>query len=546
MGKSKKDKIQNWIRANYKVLTILFGLLFILVNFLILRVIPGNHLAYSHMMYIPIVVLGSILGSYYGMGAGILAGLLVGPLTPWVFSSGEPQYWMDWLFRLLMMVFVGYIAGWFSRSYRIAREKISEIEYINPDTLLFNINYLNKNRLEVKKVYTIATLLIGNCDTICDVVGYATYYKFLLNIKEIFTRKYPGVIMVQTSIDHFWLIKPTFDFEQEVEDYVKHIHQASHVLGHHLFIDFAFGFTNRKHIHQNQISDYFIQSDQAAREAKKNHLASMIYSDLNTQKEFEYEILSDFKDALNNGQIYLMYQPKIDLKTRKPIGLEALIRWNHPTKKQIKPDQFIPSVENTNMIHEMTETVFRWSLEFQKKLNDKGIELPISINISTKNLYNKDFYNRMSKILKEYNIKPSLIELEITETILMENPEDSKLILDSFSNEGYRIAIDDFGKGYSSLAYIAQFPITTIKVDRFFTKQILINPTTQHIVKATIDLAKQLGYEVVIEGVEDVETADLMQKLGCQSAQGYLFMRPRGEDELITYLNQYRDELKKG
>ncbi|MCR3905757.1 MAG: EAL domain-containing protein [Tenericutes bacterium] len=546
MSKLKKETIKNWIRKNFQILTILFGLLFILLNFLLLRIVPGNHLAYSHIMYIPIVIVGSLLGSYYGMGAGVIASLLVGPLTPYIMSTGQPQFWMDWVFRLLMMVFVGYISGWFSRSYRIAREKISELEYINPDTLLFNINYLNKNKLEIKKVYTISTLLISNCDTICDVVGYAAYYKFLFNIKEIFTKQYPDIMIVQTNIDHLWIIKPTNDFEEEIENYVEFIHQASHVLGQHLFVDFAFGFSQRKHIHQNLISDYFIQSDQAAREAKKNHLTSMIFSDLNTHKAFEYEILSDFSDALKNGQIYLLYQPKLDLKTRKPIGLEALIRWNHPTKKMIMPDQFIPPVENTNMIHEMTEAVFRWTLEFQMKLNKKGIELPISINISTKNLYNKDFYNRMSKILKDYPVKSNLIELEITETILMENPEDSKLILDSFSNEGYRIAIDDFGKGYSSLAYLAQFPITTIKVDRFFTKQILINPTTQHIVKATIDLAKQLGYEVVIEGIEDAETADLMQKLGGQSAQGYLFMRPSKEDDLMTYLNQYRDELKKG
>jgi EAL domain-containing protein (putative c-di-GMP-specific phosphodiesterase class I) len=178
---------------------------------------------------------------------------------------------------------------------------------------------------------------------------------------------------------------------------------------------------------------------------------------------------------------------------------------------------------------------------YQKKLNDLDIFMPISINISTRNLYDENFFKKMMRILNEFQVKPKYVELEITETVLMENPEMSKNMLEKFANEGFRIAIDDFGKGYSSLAYLAQFPINIIKIDRIFTRQILVNPTTQHIVKATIDLAKQLGYEVLIEGIEDKETADLLERLGCHSAQGYYYLKPKSEDEVIKYLRQYRE-----
>ncbi len=346
--------------------------------------------------------------------------------------------------------------------------------------------------------------------------------------------------MIQPAINHLWIIKPSLDFKAEVESYLSLVHQASTLEDQFLFVDFALGFFQQKHLKEKDISKYFIPSDIAAREARTKNLTHMTYSDVQTNRMFEYELLTDFSQALHDGSIYLMYQPKIDLKTKKPTGLEALIRWQHPTKKAINPDQFIGAVEKTNMIHDMTQQVFRWSLQFQKKLNDKDLFLPISINISTRNLYDEQFFHKMMMILAEYQVKPKYVELEITETVLMENPELSKKTLEKFANEGFRIAIDDFGKGYSSLAYLAQFPINIIKIDRIFTRQILVNPTTQHIVKATIDLARQLGYEVLIEGIEDKETADLLERLGCHSAQGYFFLKPKKDDEITTYLLQYR------
>jgi EAL domain-containing protein (putative c-di-GMP-specific phosphodiesterase class I) len=330
------------------------------------------------------------------------------------------------------------------------------------------------------------------------------------------------------------------DLNVEIPNFYSLINTPYLVDNKAIYIDFTLGFHTVKHTGPRRIADYFISADLAAEEAKKNFIPYYVYSDVRTKKEFEYDILSDFHQALHSKDIYLVYQPKVDLKTRKPSGLEALIRWEHPTKKMIAPDQFIPAVEKTAMIHEMTQIVFEWSLEYQMKLQKLGFKVPISINISTMNLYDSNFYDKMIKIFSKYSVLPSLVEFEITETVLMENPELSKYTLEKFSNFGFKIAIDDFGKGYSSLAYLAQFPINTIKIDKFFAKQILINPTTQAIVKATIDLAKQLGYEVLIEGIEDIETADLLEKLGCQSAQGYYFMRPRREDDIIDYMNKYK------
>jgi diguanylate cyclase len=528
------------IKKHRHVVILTSSMLLIVMNYFIMLNLKSNHLSFSHLMYIPIVITGTFLGTPYGLGIAILSGLAVGPIMPYNLTTGQPQFWGDWFFRLLMMASIGVLSGMVGFNYRKSQIDIKDIKTKHPDSGLYNLNYLREIKLETKKVYTVSTLIIGNAQAICEVQGYEVYYTYLRLMADKFMKTYSDMIIIQPEIHKLWLIKPTYDFDLEIEDYVKFVQSSKYVDDLTLFIDFALGFTQRKHIAEKRIANYFIQSDIAATEAKAKNLMYLTFSDINTNKQFEYELLTDFEDALSNGQIYMVYQPKMDLKTKRPIGLEALIRWEHPKKKMINPDQFIYAIEKTNMIHQMTQQVFKWSLDYQVKLNKEGIFLPISINISTKNLYDIHFYDKMVAIIKSYpKIKPSMVEFEITESLLMEDPENSKKMLQALANYGFKIAIDDFGKGYSSLAYLAQFPINTIKIDRFFTNQVLINPTTQHIVKATIDLAKQLGYEVLIEGIEDKETSDLLEKLGCHSAQGYFFKRPAKEDEIKTYLKKY-------
>ncbi|HAX03339.1 MAG: hypothetical protein A2Y45_00740 [Tenericutes bacterium GWC2_34_14] len=534
--------VVKWIKTHKKLLTVVFSAVFMLSDYLLMRfVIPNNHLAFSHLMYIAIILMGSVYGPYVGFSTGLIAGLMVGFFMPGDTTTGEPQFWLDWMVRMSIMITAGTITGLFGRFYEHANKRIKDMEIRNADSGLYNVNYLRTAILVNRQTYTIASVIISNHESITEVMGYESYYHYLKNIERLFKQKYVDVILIQPAVNQLWILKPSIDFDAEIESFLSVIQDASMLGTQHLFVDYAMGFVQKRHLNEKNISKYFTQSDMAASEAKAKNLTHMTYSDLNTQRQFEYELLTDFQGSLYDGSIYMMYQPKVDLKTKKPTGLEALMRWDHPEKKSVLPDQFIHAVEKTNMIHEMTLQVFRWSLSYQKKLNDKGLFLPISINISTRNLYDENFFKKMMRILNEYQVKPKFVELEITETVLMENPDMSKKVLEKFANEGFRIAIDDFGKGYSSLAYLAQFPINIIKIDRIFTRQILVNPTTQHIVKATIDLAKQLGYEVLIEGIEDKETADLLERLGCHSAQGYFFLKPKKEDEVITYLKQYRE-----
>ena len=536
MKNNKLQTLIKYFKRNYKLWTILLAVFLMALDYLIMINLKHNHLSFSHMMYIPIVLLGTVIGSIYGFIGGFVAGLLVGYFMPYNLVTGEPQFYMDWIFRMSMMAIVGLISGLLSRNAKNIKKNMSDLLMHEPNSGLYNLNYLRTINLNSNQSYLTCTLLIDNHETITDVNGYEAYYAYLRNVEQGLQLIYPKCIVVAASINHIWIIDQQENKDQFIADILQVLFTANIIPGHELYVDYAFGISIHKHLKDQDVVKYFIQSDLAAREALTNHVTFMTYADVKTNKQFEYELLSEFMKALNNGQIYMVYQPIIDLKTTKTKALEALIRWEHPTKGMIRPDQFIPAVEKTSMIHDMTMHVFNWVLQYATKLQDEKISLQVSINISTKNLYDTHFYAKMIKVFNNYKIKPQNVELEITETVLMDNPEISKNVLEKFAAFGFRIAIDDFGKGYSSLAYLAQFPISVIKIDRIFTSQILINPATQAIVKATIDLAKQLGYEVLTEGVEDTETADMLMRMGCNSAQGYFYMRPKGEEEILEYL----------
>jgi len=532
------SKIKRIYKKHDHLYTMVFAFMFIGMVYLIMINQDHNQLAFSHMMYIPIVLTGGLLGGWYGLIIGIIAGLVAGPLMPWDLETGAPQFPLDWIFRMSMMGLVGSLGGILGRSYQRVVQKMEIIESFDPNTKLHNLNYLRTLKLPIKVSYTVASIEIHNCELICDVLGIEAYISYINRIANKLKEINPKIHIITPVFHQVWIIFEQENLDHEVQMIMDTIQESTILDGNPIFVDYSVGFSTKRHLPNLKISTYFIQADIAAKEAKNNYLTHMIYKDVKTTMQFEFELLSDFTKALHNGDIYMVYQPKIDLKTRKANGLEALIRWEHPSKRMIAPDQFIPAIEQTSMINDMTETVFRWVLEYSTRLVAKGIEVPISINISTKNLYNQLFFKQMVAIFNEFKISPNKIEFEITETVLMENPDLCKRTLDEFSSFGFKIAVDDFGKGYSSLAYLAQFPINTIKIDRFFTKQILINPTTQTIVKATIELAKNLGYEVLIEGIEDIETANLLDRLGCHSAQGYYFMKPKKEDDVTEYLKR--------
>ncbi len=264
-------------------------------------------------------------------------------------------------------------------------------------------------------------------------------------------------------------------------------------------------------------------------------LASELYEQLNIEQEIRY--------ALEKGEFYLVYQPKYNLKTEQVIGFEALIRWENEKLGFVPPDKFIPVAEEIGLIEEIGYFVFKTACgAFEKFRKIEPHLTHIAINVSTTQFKKSDFRQNLNRLCSITNIAPAQVELEVTESYIMENIEQNIQTLSTLREHGFKIAIDDFGTGYSSFAYLKTLPITTLKVDKSFVDDICIHKKDRDIVDTIVTLANNLGFDTVAEGIEEEAQEKLLLEMGCHYGQGYLFSRPLKEEEIVAFLQKHADK----
>jgi PAS domain S-box-containing protein len=247
---------------------------------------------------------------------------------------------------------------------------------------------------------------------------------------------------------------------------------------------------------------------------------------------------SQLRKALERGEFLLNYQPKVRLDTGELIGMEALLRWKHPERGVVSPEEFIPVLEETGLIMPAGEWVIRRACQDLKAWQAAGLAVgPVSVNLSARQFRQADLHERIKRIVGSAGVEPGLIELEITESQLMQDPDQAIRVMHALCDAGMRIAIDDFGTGYSSLAYLTRFPVGSLKIDRSFVKDMLSDTGDGTIVRTIIEMAHSLGFTVIAEGVETEEQAAFLRLLRCEQAQGYLFARPMSAEDLALGLS---------
>lgn len=275
----------------------------------------------------------------------------------------------------------------------------------------------------------------------------------------------------------------------------------------------------------------------AAKEQGRNNF--LFYSAEMDAQAHEYLMLeNDLRQALEREQFVMHYQPQIELTTGQIIGLEALIRWQHPEKGLLTPGGFIPIAETSGLMASIGAWALRTACAYAQKLVSNGrAPLRMSINISPLQFKAANFTELVSKILAETGFDPQCLELEITEGIAMEHTEETISRLSALREMGVKLAIDDFGKGYSSLSYLKHLPVTTLKIDMAFVRGILTNQYDSAIIEAILTLAKSLDMDVIAEGIENEEQRQALRSLGCELGQGYLFSHPIPPEELNKLLS---------
>ncbi len=260
--------------------------------------------------------------------------------------------------------------------------------------------------------------------------------------------------------------------------------------------------------------------------------------DLNVQVQERLAIEQGLRVAEQRDELRLLYQPKVDLASGKIIGVEALLRWQHPALGAISPERFIPVAEETGLIVPIGEWVLRRACMQVRDWRDKGIDLPIAVNLSACQFRQRNLAETIHRILSETGVPPEFIEIEITESDVMENAESAIATLDKLKSRGISISIDDFGTGYSSLSYLKRFPLDVLKIDRSFVRDIVDDSDDAAIVEAIIALARSLEIKVVAEGVETHDQMAFLNRAGCNFAQGYLFSPPVEAEQIVALLGQ--------
>jgi EAL domain-containing protein (putative c-di-GMP-specific phosphodiesterase class I) len=303
-----------------------------------------------------------------------------------------------------------------------------------------------------------------------------------------------------------------------------------HVIEHTLFASASIGIAVGSSDHQNAV-DLLRDADLAMYKAKDNGRGcyALFNPELHIQSIKLLQIENDLHRALKLQEFVLHYQPIISLETEALIGFEALVRWQHPTKGFIPPCDFIPIAEETGFIiplglwilEEACRQLQAWHVAFPDES-----ALTMSVNLASKQLQEPRFIEQLDRILSETGLDGSSLKLELTESMLVNNIESVLQTLSSLRSRKIELSIDDFGTGYSSLSYLPRFPISTLKIDRSFVNQMSVDAENLEIVRAITTLAHSIGIDVVAEGIETNQQLELLQTLGCELGQGYLFSKP--------------------
>ncbi len=400
-----------------------------------------------------------------------------------------------------------------------------------------------------KAQYSLVSLDINSFRYITQVFGQEKGNLILAELAEQFQKSAPkGTLMCRNYNDNFAILLKTTVLPI-IEDLVLNMTTVTpaikDLLPEHYKLEFSVGVYEIKDTTEDVVM--ILDKAQTARKAGKAGLnpkrICVFTSEMETNTQQEKDILFDMERAFQENEFVVYYQPKFLFNSEKLIGAEALVRWNHKKKGLLTPSYFIPMFEKNGFIEKIDLLVFenvcqfldRWN-KSQKDKKEKQA-LTISCNLSRVQLYNPDVAKTYREIAAKYEIAPSKIEIELTESLMMDNKERLLKAMNEIKNAGFSISVDDFGSGFSSLSLLKDIPATVLKLD----KEFLNSQDTQKehiIINSVINMAKSLDMTTVAEGVEDQKQSDALKKMGCDIVQGFFYAKPMPEGDFNELLNK--------
>jgi diguanylate cyclase (GGDEF)-like protein len=353
----------------------------------------------------------------------------------------------------------------------------------------------------------------------------------------------PSALVARLGGDEFAILFPSIGTRAELEAVARRVRDDVNmpILTHgmHINVSVSIGFA----VAPDDASDaatLLQRADVAMYSAKAGNGNGVAFyeahRDENSPRRFT--LGNDLRAAIADGQLSLLFQPKVRITDGTMVGVEALARWRHPVLGQVPPDEFIPLAERTGVINSLTVYVLRAALAEARRWRDAGYDWTVSVNVAMRNLLDHDFVTTVGELLASSGVNPAWLTLEITETGVMSDATRTIDVLARLAQLGLNLSIDDFGTGYSSLSYLQTLPVNEVKIDKLFVLEMTVDPGAEAIVRSVLDLARNLGLSVVAEGVEDRATWERLRSLGCTMAQGYYLSHPIPAEDLQRWHSQ--------
>ena len=546
--------LEKWLNPNpgRKRLALIAIILLIALSWAIVYLTGGIKYVYSHTMYVPILLAAFFFGVPGGIIAAIVGGIALGPSMPVDIATGEMQTTINWVYRVVIFIINGFFMGLVVQILKKYQNETFEFAYHHQGTGLPNLKFLLLdlekilNKTVEDKYISLFLLNLKNFPEIEYILNPAETDKIISEMASQFSDiiNSSSVYYIDPNILAGFRIVDSYN--QKDSDLIKDLFERySHPIkidGVEVYPEICIGESHQK-INGTASTNLLGDAKYAVNLASQRSINYYIYPDNLVRANIESPILlASLMNALENEELELFYQPIMDITTNKIYSLEALVRWIHPEQGIILPNNFIPQLESSSLIHKVQDWIIRTAVEDKEKCSNVNCDFSISINLSSRIFYDQERLSVFEELFSKSNINGRSYILEITETAAMQSPKTAMEFFNKIKQYGVKIALDDFGKGYSSLGYLKSMPIDEIKIDISLIQDITTRKSDRDLVEMIVNMSHSLGFKVVAEGVEDEETLEILKETGCDYAQGYLFSKARPLCEIKQWLKDREKE----
>jgi diguanylate cyclase len=543
--------IEEWRRPKgIRAFTISFVLLCLMLVIAFITYGSGSSVLFlPHLMYGPIIMASVLFRTPGGIVAGLLAGLMLGPLMQSPDMPPGIQDTLNWVMRMFFFMVMGGVGGFISHCYNDHLDNTQDKSFHDRLTGLPNLQALYRRLDELltaekagqHKEVTLSILAISNLKQIVATLGYRSSSVIISQIAERLSKEgeLPEDSLFRIQENSFAVLAVDVNVDEFIKKcrmITKHLEDPFYFDNIPVAVDMHLGFSCSCSTGDSR--DEMIQkAGIAVYNAEKNKTLYTEYSSRDDSNSVErLALLGSLKKAIDTSQLTLFLQPKVSIADGNLVGVESLIRWQHPELGLLTPDMFISEAENTWLIHPLSLFAVKEGLDQIKCMASGGYKMKLAINLTAHAIQDRILIARLIKSVREMGIDAALMEIEITERFLVTEFDVAREILGVLKKMGASIAIDDFGTGYSSVHYLQELPIDTVKIDQSLVANIASSDLSRSLIRHMIEFNRELGITTVAEGVETEEQFSILGDMGCDVAQGYYIGKPLPCEEFRQWI----------